>query len=441
MPRVASAWSFSKGGEEWRIVEQIRISPSPKGGGQAGKQLRFLSASRGQSVITDVDQCTLAVNRQCRGLPAMQRIWFHPRGFSLGYTKPRGSPGPAELFFLDLEARVCSRRNLAAGVIDASAGDDQWFLACSDGRVYAFTLEGRAQWNELVPYPPRDNSSNARLGLPVFHPRLHLASDGSTVAVGAEQDLHRYDASGERLWTEFLPRAETTTSQIRSTDLPTRDDRLSKLGLRQTVGPEGIQTGYLRLGLDTTLNGGWLKQVQISDHEGAEEADVALPVVGVQVGFPFQPGISVLQASGYDIVVGVQNGLVHVFSREGMLRKTFHAGDGPVSELLVNGEGLKAAHCAGRLTLFDEEGVTGATELPEYFVDLAECGVGVLAWKFNSVWLIEPSGRVQLAAQAACPNPRRVGACHGIPCTRRRRTGVVSEGPRYAGRLGRTVWL
>jgi hypothetical protein len=41
--------------------------------------------------------------------------------------------------------------------------------------------------------------------------------------------------------------------------------------------------------------------------------------------------------------------------------------------------------------------------LPEYFVGLAECGVGVLAWKFNSVWLIEPSGRVQLAAQAACP--------------------------------------
>jgi hypothetical protein len=69
----------------------------------------------------------------------------------------------------------------------------------------------------------------------------------------------------------------------------------------------------------------------------------------------------------------------------------------------VNAEGLRAAHCAGRLTLFDEEGITGATELPEYFVALAECEFGVLAWKFNSVWLIEPSGRVQLAAQASCP--------------------------------------
>jgi hypothetical protein len=237
----------------------------------------------------------------------------------------------------------------------------------------------------------------------LFHPRLQLAADGQILAVGAEQDLHRYDESGERLWTEFLPRAETATSQIRSTDLPTRDDRLSKLGLRQTVRQERIQTGYLRLSLDTRPNGGWLKQVQIADTEGEEEVDATLPGVGVQVGFPFQPGIGVLRASGYDIVVGVQNGLVHVFSREGMLRKTFHAGDGPVSALLVTGEGLKAAHCAGRLTLFDEEGVTGATELPEYFVDLRECGVGVLAWKFNSVWLIEASGRVQLAAQSSCP--------------------------------------
>jgi hypothetical protein len=384
-------------------VEQIRISPAPKAGGRAGKQLRFLSVSRGQSVVTDIDQCTLAVNRRSRGLPAMQRIWFHPRGFSLGYTKPRGSLGPAELFFLDPEARVSTRRNLAAGVIDASAGDDQWFLACRDGRVYAFTLEGRAQWNELIPYPPRDNSSNALLGLPLFHPRLHLASDGPILAVGAEQDLHRYDESGERLWTEFLPRAETTTRQIRSTDLPTRDDRLSKLGLAQTAGQERVQTGYLRLSLDTILNGGWLKQVQISDLDGEVSTDATLPVVGVQVGFPFKPGITVLRASGHEIALGTQDGLVHLFDRQGTVRTTFHVGDGPVSALLVNGEGLKAAHCAGRLTLFNAEGVTGATELPEYFVDLADCGIGVLAWKFNSIWLIEPSGRIGLAAQASCP--------------------------------------
>jgi hypothetical protein len=128
-----------------------------------------------------------------------------------------------------------------------------------------------------------------------------------------------------------------------------------------------------------------------------------LRVVGVQVGFPFKPGITVLRASGYEIALGTQNGLVHIFDREGGVRKTFHVGDGPVSELPVNGEGLKAAHCAGRLTLFDAEGVTAATQLPEYFVDLAECGIGVLAWKFNSVWPVEPSGSVQLAAQTSCP--------------------------------------
>jgi hypothetical protein len=122
-----------------------------------------------------------------------------------------------------------------------------------------------------------------------------------------------------------------------------------------------------------------------------------------RVGFAFNPGITVLRVSGHEIALGTQNGLAHIFDREGVVRRSFHVGDGPVSELLVDSGGLKAAHCAGRLTLFDSEGVTGATELPEYFVALAECEFGVLAWKFNSVWLTEPSGRVQLAAQTSCP--------------------------------------
>jgi hypothetical protein len=192
---------------------------------------------------------------------------------------------------------------------------------------------------KLTPYPPRDNSKNALWGLPIFHPGLHLASDGPILAVGAEQDLHRYDGSGERLWTEFLPRAETITSQIRSTDLPTRDDRLSKLGLAQTAGQERIQTGYLRLNLNTILNGGWLKQVQISDLDGEEGADLALPVVGVQVGFPFKPGINILRASGHEIALGTQKRLVLIFDREGVVRKTFHLGDKPVSELLIGAGG------------------------------------------------------------------------------------------------------
>lgn len=196
MARIAPAWIFKKGGEAWSVVDQIRLSPAPKLGGWAGKQLRFLAVGRGQSVITDVEQGSLAVNRRCIGLPSMQRMWFHHRGFSLGYTKPRGSPDPAELFFFDPEARLWAQQKLPAGAIEASAGMEQWFVACRDGRVYAFSLEGWPQWNELIPYPPRDNSTNAFWGLPIFHPRLHLAAGGGMLIVGAGQQLHGYSTSG-----------------------------------------------------------------------------------------------------------------------------------------------------------------------------------------------------------------------------------------------------
>jgi hypothetical protein len=47
--------------------------------------------------------------------------------------------------------------------------------------------------------------------------------------------------------------------------------------------------------------------------------------------------------------------------------------------------------------------VSATTDLPEYFVDLAECGNGVLAWKSNGLWLVEASGRVELAVETARP--------------------------------------
>ena len=115
---------------------------APKAGGWAAKQLRFLSVRRGESVITDVESRSLTVTRQRTGLPTLQRMWFH-QGFCLGYTKPRGSSEPAEIFFFDREARLSRQEYLSANVIEASAGADQWFIACRNGRVYAFSLEGR----------------------------------------------------------------------------------------------------------------------------------------------------------------------------------------------------------------------------------------------------------------------------------------------------------
>jgi hypothetical protein len=150
----------------------------------------------------------------------MQRMWFSRHGHSLGYTKPRGSADPAELFFYDSEARLWSQQRLPASVADATAGAEQWFVACRNGRVYAFSFEGNPLWNELIPNARRDQAPNAYWGLPIFHPRLHLAAEGPILAIAAEQEFHRYDSSGERLWTHTLPSLQRLDRRIEITDLP-----------------------------------------------------------------------------------------------------------------------------------------------------------------------------------------------------------------------------
>ena len=85
-----------------------------------------------------------------------------------------------------------------------------------------------------------------------------------------------------------------------------------------------------------------------------------------------------------------------------------------VSELLVTTGGLRAAYCAGRLTLFDGGRISGSTEMPEHSAELGDCGVGVLAWQSNSVWVVESSGRVQVVAETDRPIRRVWGHSGGF---------------------------
>jgi len=80
----------------------------------------------------------------------------------------------------------------------------------------------------------------------------------------------------------------------------------------------------------------------------------------------------------------------------------------------VSGEGLKAAYCGGRLTLFDAGRIVGTTELPAYFAELADCGAGVLAWNQNTIWLVDRSTRVQSTPRDRPSNPRCVGSCERV---------------------------
>ena len=114
------ACAITKGADLWKVTEQIRISPIPKWGGSSGRQHRFLSVSRGQSVITDLEQGSLAQRHRYTGLPLMHRLWLHETGHSLGYTKKQKIGNPSELFFLDPEARLLSHRPLPDAVSEVA---------------------------------------------------------------------------------------------------------------------------------------------------------------------------------------------------------------------------------------------------------------------------------------------------------------------------------
>jgi hypothetical protein len=142
-------------------------------------------------------------------------------------------------------------------------------------------------------------------------------------------------------------------------------------------------------------------KTEVLDSESEEEGvDLVAAAIGAS---PFPLGIGILRAAESGAVIGTQDGRVHCFDREGAVRATYRVGDASVEEMLVSATELKAAYCAGRLTQFEDGRVSATTELPEYLVNLAECGNGVLAWKENSVWLVEASGRVAMAAESALP--------------------------------------
>ncbi len=62
-----------------------------------------------------------------------------------------------------------------------------------------------------------------------------------------------------------------------------------------------------------------------------------------------------------------------------------------------------AAYSGGRMTLFRGEEIVGSITLPEYFVELVCCGEHVLAWRYQSAWVVDRTGRVVWAGEAKRP--------------------------------------
>ena len=422
--------SINKGTGLLDLAEQIRISPAPKLGGAAGPHLRFLSAARNQSTITDLEVGSLSPLRRVTGLPLMHRMWFEPEGHSLGYTKKRKLGSPSELYFLDAEGRVSARGILPDAASEVASAPGCWYVGCRDGALYAFSLEGRRLWRHAIPFERRSYGLASPMLELFTAPYLFVGSGAGSVIVAEGRRLYAIDPLGRRLWSSSVPHYENRAGAHRGPGaLPTREQTLETLGLSESDTDLDVRTGYLRLSLDTGLHAGFLKQVELYDvpdidlpeREDPEEGNVEL-VIDSHYG---PADCRAMACAATFFCVGTQNGTAHVFDGNASLMQSFQVGDAPVSQVVADGEGLRAAYAGGRLTLLRRGRVTGSVTLPEYFAELMVCGDYILVWRWQSAWLVNETGRVVWAATAERRITSAINA-RGRLRSAGRSTGVLS---------------
>jgi hypothetical protein len=283
---MGPALSMIKGEDRFQVAEQIRVTPAPKSCAVAGPQIRFLSVSREQSIVTDLELGSLAPLRRVPGLPLMHRLWCERdgEGYSLGYTKRRRAGSPAELYFLDPAARFSARVSLPDAVSDVACAPGGWYVGCRDAAVYAFGQDGRLLWRHAIPFRPRSGCSLTSALLDEYSkPELRVAVAGLFLIVAEGEHLFALDSLGRREWSTTIPQVDDQSGGSAPGALPTKAELLHKLGLDtdDAFGPD-VRTGYLRLRWDSWMGAGLLKQVDLYDlpdtGESPEEAGLEFSV-------------------------------------------------------------------------------------------------------------------------------------------------------------------
>jgi hypothetical protein len=98
-----SQFGIAKGSNLFVLAEQVCVTPAPKSCGIARASIRFLSNSKGRSVITDVEHASNLVLQRIVHQPIMQRLYFHAFPVCVGYTQKHRIGNPSALSFLDSE--------------------------------------------------------------------------------------------------------------------------------------------------------------------------------------------------------------------------------------------------------------------------------------------------------------------------------------------------
>ena len=347
-------------------------------------------------IFTDVDAATHVVENRIIHPLVVQRLWFQAAGYTLGYTKPMRIGNPTEWFFFNPEGRLTNRLILPDAASDVAQSSGAWYVACRDGALYAFHLDGSQLWKKRF---AREREAS---------PCPIVAAGASRVVLGHEDRFWLLDQYGNTQWESRLPHCREGLHTVAiPNEVPTLHSLRQRLGSHEAGGDNAASIGYFRWTLSDPHRSATKQMLRreieilggrgdLEDH--AQNHIVATVRLELGAG-TLTDGITRISVSEGVVAVGTTDGVLYVFDHKGTLRKTFALGNGPVSMILVDNQGLRAAHCGGILTTFRHCEISGYLKLPEYYVELLPRGADTLAWKRESAWIIRGEGHVTWAIE------------------------------------------
>ncbi|HWQ57134.1 MAG TPA: hypothetical protein VN442_25835 [Bryobacteraceae bacterium] len=142
------------------------------------------------------------------------------------------------------------------------------------------------------------------------------------------------------------------------------------------------------------------KSIEVFQEAAGETGEDVLARVDLMPGRSGSDEVIRSLATWYQrIAMGTTEGRVHVFNVEGTLVMSVCVGHGPVSAIVADHRGLMATYCAGLLTTFKDNDISGCAKLPDYYASVAAHAGGLLVWRWHTVWFVNRRGRVVWKAE------------------------------------------
>jgi hypothetical protein len=248
----------------------------------------------------------------------MHRFWAHPSGYCLGYRKMNAG---AELIFMDADGRLRAQERLPDAITDIAATDGLWCVGCGNSRLRTFSLDGQKVWEW-----PSDDHRPRREGAE-RSPALRIAANMDRVGIAQGLRFCQLDVYGKRLWMMSLPRGRLASRQM-TLGHQYVGSKLDALGvIRFEVDGKIIRAGSVdRKNVSVIRAYQWYCTLGDALEEEGGEGTVGFEIEGAICG----ERVTALDISPRLIVVGMNTGVLHVFTWEGTLLATYSVGDGPV---------------------------------------------------------------------------------------------------------------